>query len=383
MVKSCCVFRCTNRADITSKEKSISFFRFPVNKHKRYAWTRAINRKNWTPTNHTYICSEHFVGGWHSDDPADINYGPSVFSYKECSTNMLATQRQHRLEERNDRKTKDKDVKIEETTRIQHMQFTMECHSLYCATAEDTSSEKEVKQLEYDDTDVKTFASTELGHTGKILDRVLVYTGIQCDPDPLFTENLKLKQEVKKLRQELEKRKWAVEKIVDTLTKFYTGLPAYSIFLWLFNYVAAKSSRMTYWTGNSSTPSGNKSRFSTTVLRPVDQFLSFLIRNRLGLLVQDISDRFATLSFSGNDIQIGRDAQEINDDLETLSSILLNSGVKNVFIGEISLRGNFTKSPGVDFELSKRMRNSINRKLFRVYGKRCIHFKKTCVPQGL
>ncbi|KAJ8300403.1 hypothetical protein KUTeg_021922 [Tegillarca granosa] len=119
---------------------------------------------------------------------------------------MLATQRQHRLEERNDRKsirylgispelvphlstfschmyvvdseqnTKEKDVKIEETTRIQHMQFTMECHSLYCATAEDTSSEKEVKQLEYDDTDVKTFASTELEHTGKILDRVLVYT---------------------------------------------------------------------------------------------------------------------------------------------------------------------------------------------------------------
>ncbi|KAJ8302896.1 hypothetical protein KUTeg_019292, partial [Tegillarca granosa] len=332
MVKSCCVFRCTNRADITSKEKSISFFRFPVNKHKRYAWTRAINRKNWTPTNHTYICSEHFVGGWHSDDPADINYGPSVFSYKECSTNMLATQRQHRLEERNDRKsirylgispelvphlstfschlyvvdfeqnTKEKDVKIEETTRIQHMQFTMECHSLYCATAEDTSSEKEVKQLEYDDTDVKTFASTELGHTGKILDRDLVYTGIQCDPDPLFTENLKLKQEVKELRQELEKRKWAVEKIVDndTLTKFYTGLPAYSIFLWLFNYVAAKSSRMTYWTGNSSTPSGNKSRFSTTVLRPVDQYLSFLMRNQLGLLVQDISDRFgiSTATFS-------------------------------------------------------------------------------------
>lgn len=86
----------------------------------------------------------------------------------------------------------------------------------------------------------------------------------------------------------------------DTLTKFYTGLPAYSIFLWLFNYVAAKSSRMTYWTGNSSTPSGNKSRFSTTVLRPVDQFLSFLMRNRLGLLVQDISDRFgiSTATFS-------------------------------------------------------------------------------------
>ncbi|KAJ8304929.1 hypothetical protein KUTeg_018512, partial [Tegillarca granosa] len=47
---------------------------------------------------------------------------------------------------------------------------------------------------------------------------------------------------------------------------------------------------MTYWTGGSTTPKTDKSRLSTTVLHPIDQLLAFLIRNRLGVFVQDIAD---------------------------------------------------------------------------------------------
>ena len=25
---------------------------------------------------------EHFVSGWHTDDPEDVNYAPTMFSYK-------------------------------------------------------------------------------------------------------------------------------------------------------------------------------------------------------------------------------------------------------------------------------------------------------------
>jgi hypothetical protein len=34
MVKTCCVYKCRNRANSDAKSKNISFFRFPANKRK-------------------------------------------------------------------------------------------------------------------------------------------------------------------------------------------------------------------------------------------------------------------------------------------------------------------------------------------------------------
>lgn len=83
MVKACCVYNCRNRATAESKANNISFFRFPANKRKLQAWIKAVNRKDWEPTPYTAICSEHFVFGWHSDDPRDVNYAPTLFIDRE------------------------------------------------------------------------------------------------------------------------------------------------------------------------------------------------------------------------------------------------------------------------------------------------------------
>ena len=56
--------------------------RFPKDGRKLRAWKKAINRDNFVPNEYTCICSEHFVSGWHSDDPDDVNYAPTMFSYK-------------------------------------------------------------------------------------------------------------------------------------------------------------------------------------------------------------------------------------------------------------------------------------------------------------
>lgn len=60
--------------------------------------------------------------------------------------------------------------------------------------------------------------------------------GVQCDEDPLLQENRELRQEIGRLSRELGKSKWGVERIKDNdgMTKFYTGLPSFAIFLWLF-----------------------------------------------------------------------------------------------------------------------------------------------------
>uniref|UniRef100_A0A667ZMG6 THAP-type domain-containing protein n=1 Tax=Myripristis murdjan TaxID=586833 RepID=A0A667ZMG6_9TELE len=44
-------------------------------------WIAAIRRDHWTPTEHSRLCSEHFVSGKKSDNPLCPDYVPSLFSY--------------------------------------------------------------------------------------------------------------------------------------------------------------------------------------------------------------------------------------------------------------------------------------------------------------
>ena len=55
---------------------------------------------------------------------------------------------------------------------------------------------------------------------------------VHCDPDPLLQENMALKAE----SRSLQGHKWSVQKIKDddSKTKFYTGLPSFAVFMWLY-----------------------------------------------------------------------------------------------------------------------------------------------------
>ncbi|XP_061179613.1 peroxynitrite isomerase THAP4-like [Saccostrea echinata] len=98
MVRSFCVVKCSNRDDTKGKRKGLHFFRFPKDGRKRRAWIKAINRDDFVPNEHTCVCSEHFVTGWHSDDPEDVEYAPTIFSYKMKTVNP---EREERLARRN------------------------------------------------------------------------------------------------------------------------------------------------------------------------------------------------------------------------------------------------------------------------------------------
>ena len=60
MPLSYCAFGCTNRYFSGTKKH---FFRIPANEDQRIKWIAAINRKNWTPTEGTRLCSDHFTTG--------------------------------------------------------------------------------------------------------------------------------------------------------------------------------------------------------------------------------------------------------------------------------------------------------------------------------
>jgi hypothetical protein len=68
---------------------------------------------------------------------------------------------------------------------------------------------------------------------------LLLVLGTLTDTDPLLTENSNLREELDALKRQLDSQKWGVNKIEgnDVKTRYYTGLPSFAIFLWLFKYV--------------------------------------------------------------------------------------------------------------------------------------------------
>ena len=78
MVNSCCAIGCTNRYH---EGCGLSFYRFPADRSRRNKWLAAIKRKDWQPSDYSWVCSAHFVSGKKSDDPLSPDYVRSVFTY--------------------------------------------------------------------------------------------------------------------------------------------------------------------------------------------------------------------------------------------------------------------------------------------------------------
>ena len=57
---ACCVaVGCSNRKN----RERVSFYRFPTENERRQRWIAAVKRDNWLPTEHSRLCSQHFVSG--------------------------------------------------------------------------------------------------------------------------------------------------------------------------------------------------------------------------------------------------------------------------------------------------------------------------------
>ena len=78
MPKYCCAANCTN---VFKKGSEVHFYRFPSDPERKAKWIAAINRKDWYPTEYSWICSEHFVSGEKSNNQFAPNYVPTIFKH--------------------------------------------------------------------------------------------------------------------------------------------------------------------------------------------------------------------------------------------------------------------------------------------------------------
>ena len=104
-----------------------------------------------------------------------------------------------------------------------------------------------------------------------------------------------LEVRVTTLERALEEQKWGHN---DAKAMFYTGLPTFAVFLALFKYLEPKAERMQYWRGAGTVEA--PSYFETTTNKPgptrrmplIEEFFAVLVRLKLGLFLDDISQRF-------------------------------------------------------------------------------------------
>ena len=78
MTKSCCAVGCHNKY---KKGSRIQFYHIPADPDCRAQWIATIGHKDWSPSEFTWLCSEHFVSKSKSNNPLSPDYVPSVFNH--------------------------------------------------------------------------------------------------------------------------------------------------------------------------------------------------------------------------------------------------------------------------------------------------------------
>ncbi|XP_069613512.1 THAP domain-containing protein 2-like [Ranitomeya imitator] len=57
MPTTCAAFGCSNNS---KRDIHVTFHRFPSNPERRIQWLNLVNRENFSPSLHTFLCSKHF-----------------------------------------------------------------------------------------------------------------------------------------------------------------------------------------------------------------------------------------------------------------------------------------------------------------------------------
>lgn len=254
MPVSCCAVNCTNRF---KKGSGIGFYVFPVNVERKKGWLQAISRGGGrSPKDHDRLCGAHFVSGKPSHDPKSVDFVPTIFfNSRKRSVPTVDTLRDERAVKRLQGKEEHERGGAQDAAKV----FLSIAENAPCvASSHDVDTQTDLAML-FKETEKEQSTSTSsnvLGHEVPIncVDQLSLIRGR------------------------------------DDKTKFYTGLPTFTIFTGLLEFLKPAVSKVRGKGTDGTGPNRSGRPFKLTL---EEEFFSVLLRLRLGLLLEDVADRFS------------------------------------------------------------------------------------------
>jgi len=250
-------------------------------------WIAAVNRKDWVPSEYSWICGSHFVNGCKSDDPVSPDYVPSVFNHIKSPKKRKIVKDMERYE----RMVSTKKRRVDNHHRMSAAQALLDLSedgngSQFCEPHTGTSTSTCMSMRDIEDLECSILKLEN--ENGKLLRE---YESLKHDNERLVEEKRTLKEQCTQLEEEckhLRELKANSESQVQQFSltqesfknnnakvKYYTGLPTYATLMFLFNFLSP------------CVEMGNRSALSQ-----FQQLLVVLIKLRLNLGDQDIAFRF-------------------------------------------------------------------------------------------
>ena len=282
MGKSCCAVGCTNRY---RKGSGVHFYRFPDDKERRAKWIAAVARKNWEPTEHSWICSAHFVSGAKDNNPLSPDYVPSVFSYIKSPVKRKLEEGMKRFE----RVSQAKKRRVETGNKLEAARSLLKLSDTgngvtFCEphsgvfTMTDLAM-NDLKELEVDRVKLSDSLQAVCRENLQLIEENKNLT-IECAA--LRDKNQALELENEQLRSYQSSALTDQEPFGETVfeghnekVKYYTGLPNYKTLISVYKFAS------------SGIVPGNRSSLSL-----FQRFIMVLIKLRLNLGDQDLAYRF-------------------------------------------------------------------------------------------
>ncbi|XP_062596240.1 uncharacterized protein LOC134257661 [Saccostrea cucullata] len=347
----CCVVNCSNRR--SNLPKGHAFHQIPAAPiSRRNAWIRATGRKlgkkrgELTITENTKVCGLHFVSGRKSNDPTNVDYIPtqnlpiqistaskrrtnnseraqnySTAVNKAISDKRKILQKSGKFSFPLDLKDVQNEIEISDDQNSENTSNVLVEFPVSPGTTPDHTYYKfwvTPTKFNLDSanfcTDTSSQAVCETGNTSVQTETVISSTSystvVQVDTFEGHTTNLtniqfkhhqklinELQEKVKLPAKEnacLNKKLFCVENLMtcNENAQFYTGLPHLETFNALFTYFEPKASKMTYWQGNETTVRTHENKGPSRKLSLKNEFFAVLVRLKLGLLVENIANRF-------------------------------------------------------------------------------------------
>ncbi|XP_041953724.1 uncharacterized protein LOC121713279 [Alosa sapidissima] len=251
----CCVPLCT----VSSRyNREVSFHVFPVDAAVRAEWMQKIRRDDFNPTKNTRVCSRHFkqadfnvtAGGLRRLKKGAVPVYFSWNGYELPAPRPSVWERRPRAE------------------------------SPAPESDSDSEMETEIAPPDHDYS-------------------VVPQTGARASN--LADENKALRRQVRELQQQLEvlklRQRFGIERLSgsDEDVRFYTRFASYRSFMVFWNLIEpAVTHKMVHITSaKTASASISTVHHPTTKLRPIDEFLLFLMYLSVGFPPRDLAERFS------------------------------------------------------------------------------------------